>query len=55
MNGQSAVVFMYLGEFQPTEYRDKMLSWMEMAWVVGMIILAGKLEHYNLNFCIHST
>ncbi|XP_048264197.1 synaptic vesicle glycoprotein 2A-like isoform X3 [Bombus affinis] len=41
MNGQSAVVFLYLGEFQPTKYRDKMLSWMEMAWVVGMIILAG--------------
>ena len=33
--------FLYLGEFQPTKYRDKMLSWMEMAWVVGMIILAG--------------
>ncbi|XP_026674807.1 synaptic vesicle glycoprotein 2C-like isoform X2 [Ceratina calcarata] len=41
MNGQSAVVFLYLGEFQPTKYRDKMLSWMEMAWVAGMIILAG--------------
>lgn len=41
MNGQSAVVFLYLGEFQPTKYRDKMLSWMEMAWVVGMIILTG--------------
>ncbi|XP_076178065.1 synaptic vesicle glycoprotein 2B isoform X2 [Ptiloglossa arizonensis] len=41
MNGQSAVIFLYLGEFQPTKYRDKMLSWMEMAWVVGMIILAG--------------
>lgn len=41
MNGQSAVVFMYLGEFQPNKYRDKMLSWMEMAWVAGMIILAG--------------
>ncbi|XP_076231018.1 synaptic vesicle glycoprotein 2B isoform X2 [Calliopsis andreniformis] len=41
MNGQSAVVFLYLGEFQPTKYRDKMLSWMEMAWVLGMIILAG--------------
>ncbi|XP_015435135.1 PREDICTED: synaptic vesicle glycoprotein 2B-like [Dufourea novaeangliae] len=41
MNGQSAVVFLYLGEFQPTKYRDKMLSWMEMAWVMGMIILAG--------------
>ncbi|XP_003703576.1 synaptic vesicle glycoprotein 2B isoform X1 [Megachile rotundata] len=41
MNGQSAVVFLYLGEFQPTKYRDRMLSWMEMAWVMGMIILAG--------------
>ncbi|XP_054014399.1 synaptic vesicle glycoprotein 2A-like isoform X2 [Hylaeus anthracinus] len=41
MNGQSAVVFLYLGEFQPTKYRNKMLSWMEMAWVLGMIILAG--------------
>lgn len=48
MNGQSAVIFLYLGEFQPTKYRDKMLSWMEMAWVVGMIILAGKYFTQNL-------
>ena len=62
MNGQSAVVFMYLGEFQPTEYRDKMLSWMEMAWVVGMIILAGvgwiiiplEVNFIIANFTFHS-
>ena len=47
MNGQSAVVFLYLGEFQPTKYRDKMLSWMEMAWVLGMIILAGNYVVLN--------
>lgn len=41
MNGQSAVVFLYLSEFQPTKHRSRMLSWMEMAWVLGMIILAG--------------
>lgn len=41
MNGQTAVVFMYLGEFQPTVHRDRMLSWMETAWVSGILVLAG--------------
>ncbi|XP_048516103.1 synaptic vesicle glycoprotein 2A-like [Athalia rosae] len=37
--GQSAMVFPYLGEFQPSKIREKILAWMEMAWTTGITIL----------------
>lgn len=33
------ICFPYLGEFQPTRYREKILSWMEMFWTLGIILL----------------
>lgn len=33
------ICFPYLGEFQPTQYREKILSWMEMFWTLGIILL----------------
>lgn len=33
------ICFPYLGEFQPTKYREKVLCWMEMFWTVGIILL----------------
>uniref|UniRef100_A0A1I8PCK4 Major facilitator superfamily (MFS) profile domain-containing protein n=2 Tax=Stomoxys calcitrans TaxID=35570 RepID=A0A1I8PCK4_STOCA len=35
------IVFPYLGEFQPTKYREKILCWMELFWTFGVIILPG--------------
>lgn len=36
------ICFPYLGEFQPTRYREKILCWMEMFWTGGIIVLPGK-------------
>jgi MFS transporter, VNT family, synaptic vesicle glycoprotein 2 len=33
------ICFPYLGEFQPTKYREKILCWMEMFWTMGIILL----------------
>lgn len=33
--------FPYLGEFQPTKYREKILCWMELFWTFGIIVLPG--------------
>lgn len=33
------ICFPYLGEFQPTKYREKILCWMEMFWTAGIIVL----------------
>ena len=33
------ICFPYLGEFQPTKYREKILCWMEMFWTLGIILL----------------
>jgi MFS transporter, VNT family, synaptic vesicle glycoprotein 2 len=33
------ICFPYLGEFQPTKYREKILSWMEIFWTLGVIAL----------------
>jgi VNT family MFS transporter (synaptic vesicle glycoprotein 2) len=33
------ICFPYLGEFQPTKYREKILSWMELFWTIGIICL----------------
>ncbi|XP_011495887.1 PREDICTED: synaptic vesicle glycoprotein 2A-like [Ceratosolen solmsi marchali] len=40
VTGQLSIVFTYLGEFQPTKYRNQILSWMELSWAIGVIILA---------------
>ncbi|XP_066591984.1 synaptic vesicle glycoprotein 2C-like [Prorops nasuta] len=39
MNGEMTLVFTYLGEFQPNKYRDRLLSWMEIGWATGLILL----------------
>ncbi|XP_066591568.1 synaptic vesicle glycoprotein 2B-like [Prorops nasuta] len=39
LSGQSGLLFTYLGEFQPTKYRDRLLCWLEMAWTIGLILL----------------
>lgn len=39
--GAMGICFPYLGEFQPTKYREKILCWMEMFWTIGIIILPG--------------
>lgn len=33
------ICFPYLGEFQPTKYREKILCWMELFWTAGIIVL----------------
>lgn len=33
------ICFPYLGEFQPTRYREKILCWMEIFWTLGVIVL----------------
>lgn len=33
------ICFPYLGEFQPTKYREKILCWMEIFWTLGIIAL----------------
>lgn len=35
------ICFPYLGEFQPTKYREKILCWMELFWTLGIIVLPG--------------
>ncbi|XP_014215669.1 synaptic vesicle glycoprotein 2C [Copidosoma floridanum] len=39
VTGAMGLIFPYLGEFQPTKYREKILCWMEMFWTVGVIVL----------------
>ncbi|XP_043479354.1 synaptic vesicle glycoprotein 2B-like [Leptopilina heterotoma] len=39
VTGAMGIVFPYLGEFQPTKHREKILCWMEMFWTVGVIVL----------------
>ncbi|XP_046740734.1 synaptic vesicle glycoprotein 2B-like [Diprion similis] len=39
ITGAMGICFPYLGEFQPTKYREKILCWMEMFWTVGVIVL----------------
>lgn len=33
------ICFPYLGEFQPTAYREKILCWMELFWTLGIVVL----------------
>lgn len=39
LSGYLGICFSYLGEFQPKIYREKVLSWLEMFWTVGVILL----------------
>ncbi|XP_058826222.1 synaptic vesicle glycoprotein 2B-like isoform X2 [Topomyia yanbarensis] len=39
ITGAMGICFPYLGEFQPTKYREKVLCWMEMFWTAGIILL----------------
>lgn len=51
------ICFPYLGEFQPTRYREKILSWMELFWTLGIILLpliAWIIIPYNINIHIQS-
>lgn len=41
LTGTMGIVFPYLGEFQSTKYREKLLCWMELFWTVGIIALPG--------------
>lgn len=47
--GAMGICFPYLGEFQATKYREKILCWMEMFWTLGVICLPRK----NLNFYLN--
>lgn len=40
--GAMGICFPYLGEFQQTKYREKILCWMEMFWTLGVIVLPRK-------------
>ncbi|KAL5245387.1 hypothetical protein ACI65C_012797 [Semiaphis heraclei] len=55
LSGYLGICFSYLGEFQPKIYREKVLSWLEMFWTVGIILLPlvawGIIplpNHYNI-------
>uniref|UniRef100_A0A182J0Q5 Major facilitator superfamily (MFS) profile domain-containing protein n=1 Tax=Anopheles atroparvus TaxID=41427 RepID=A0A182J0Q5_ANOAO len=39
ITGAMGICFPYLGEFQPTAYREKILCWMELFWTFGIIVL----------------
>lgn len=39
VTGAMGICFPYLGEFQPTKYREKILCWMEMFWTIGVVAL----------------
>ncbi|XP_044727137.1 synaptic vesicle glycoprotein 2B-like isoform X2 [Chrysoperla carnea] len=39
ITGAMGICFPYLGEFQPTKYRETILCWMELFWTVGIILL----------------
>ncbi|CAD7077853.1 unnamed protein product [Hermetia illucens] len=39
--GAMGICFPYLGEFQPTKYRENILCWMEIFWTFGIIVLPG--------------
>ncbi|CAO1409152.1 unnamed protein product [Diamesa hyperborea] len=39
ITGAMGICFPYLGEFQPTKHREKILCWMEIFWTLGIILL----------------
>lgn len=46
--GAMGICFPYLGEFQPTKYRENILCWMEMFWTIGIIALPGMYQYLNI-------
>lgn len=48
VTGAMGICFPYLGEFQPTKYREKCLCWMEMFWTVGVILLPCKFYYFTI-------
>lgn len=51
ITGAMGILFPYLGEFQPTKYREKILCWLELFWTVGIIALPGtRLWHLYSTF-----
>lgn len=60
--GAMGICFPYLGEFQPTKYRENILCWMEMFWTMGIILLPAiawliiplDIEIRNAGFLFHS-
>jgi len=44
ITGAMGICFPYLGEFQPTKYREKVLCWMELFWTFGVILLPGEFR-----------
>lgn len=57
ITGAMGICFPYLGEFQSTQYREKILSWMEMFWTLGIILLpliAWLIIPLNIDFRIQS-
>ncbi|KAF5300444.1 hypothetical protein FQA39_LY02243 [Lamprigera yunnana] len=41
ITGALGICFPYLGEFQPSKYRETILCWMELFWSLGVIVLPG--------------
>nr|CAD7427865.1 unnamed protein product [Timema monikensis] len=41
ITGAMGICYPYLGEFQPTVHREKILCWMEIFWTGGVILLPG--------------
>ncbi|XP_014215666.1 synaptic vesicle glycoprotein 2C-like [Copidosoma floridanum] len=40
VTGQLSLIYPYVGEFQPVKYRNTVLSWLDFAWSIGVIIVA---------------
>ncbi|XP_051161399.1 synaptic vesicle glycoprotein 2B-like [Leptopilina boulardi] len=39
ISGQITLVFAYAGEFQPTKFRKRILSWLDIAWIGGILLV----------------
>jgi len=51
------ICFPYLGEFQPTKYREKILCWMELFWTFGIIalpLIAWIIIPLDINITAHN-
>jgi MFS transporter, VNT family, synaptic vesicle glycoprotein 2 len=51
------ICFPYLGEFQPTKYREKILCWMEIFWTLGIIalpLIAWLIIPLTFEYAFHS-
>lgn len=50
------ICFPYLGEFQPTKHREKILCWMEIFWTLGVIalpLIAWVIIPLNFELTLH--